>query len=55
MLCVWRLPLILPLAFYLVFGTIEATFLSATAEKVPTGGWFSLMMSAIYTGIMLLW
>ena len=23
--------------FYVVFATVEATFLSATAEKVPTG------------------
>jgi KUP system potassium uptake protein len=55
LLCVWQVPVILPIAFYLVFATLEATFLSATAEKIPTGGWFSLMMSAIYTAIMLLW
>ena len=55
LLCVWQLPVLLPIAFYLVFATLEATFLSATAEKIPTGGWFSLMMSAIYTTIMLLW
>jgi len=55
LLCVWQVPVILPIAFYLVFATLEATFLSATAEKIPTGGWFTLMMSAIYTFIMLLW
>ena len=53
--CVWQLPFYFPLTFYLVFGLIEATFLSATVLKIPTGGWFSLMMSAIYTMIMLLW
>jgi K+ transporter len=55
LLCVWQVPVVLPIIFYLVFATLEVTFLSATAEKIPTGGWFSLMMSAIYTTIMLLW
>lgn len=55
MLTVWKLPIIFPLVFYLCFALIEATFLSATAEKVPTGGWFSLLICAIYTAIMLLW
>jgi KUP system potassium uptake protein len=55
MLCVWQVHVVFPIIFYVVFATIETTFLSATAEKIPTGGWFSLMMSAIYTSIMLLW
>lgn len=55
MLCVWRKAWYVPLPFYLVFTAIEGTFFSATAEKVPTGGWFSLMIGAIYCSIMLIW
>ena len=36
-LTVWRIPLLPSIAFYLVFATIEATYLSSTATKVPTG------------------
>ncbi|CAK0787458.1 hypothetical protein CVIRNUC_010678 [Coccomyxa viridis] len=55
MLTIWRLPLVLVVAFYFVFTPIEATYWSSTLEKVPTGGWFSIMMSVIYASIMLLW
>ena len=37
MLTIWRLPLILVVAFYFVFTPIEATYWSSTLEKVPTG------------------
>lgn len=37
MVCVWRIPLVLPLAFYFVFAVIQSLLLSSTAEKVPTG------------------
>ena len=50
---VWRLPLVLAAAFYLVFFAIEATFLSSTATKVPTGaasclcpGWEHVCLAA---------
>ncbi|CAL8467497.1 g7035 [Coccomyxa elongata] len=54
-LTIWRLPLPFVVLWYAVFAPIEATYLSSALEKIPTGGWFSVMMSAIYTGIMLLW
>ncbi|KAA6426043.1 MAG: potassium transporter [Trebouxia sp. A1-2] len=55
MLTVWRLPTPVAMCFHLFFSAIEATFFSACAEKVPTGGWFSIMMAIIFGGIMLLW
>lgn len=36
---VWDLPIFFPICFYLVFGTIEALFLSSSIEKVPSGGY----------------
>ncbi|DBA95327.1 hypothetical protein WJX82_010494 [Trebouxia sp. C0006] len=55
MLTVWRLPTPVAVCFHLFFSAIEATYFSACAEKVPTGGWFSIMMAIIFGGIMLLW
>lgn len=37
LLTVWRAPLLPSIGFYLVFITIEATYLSSTATKIPTG------------------
>lgn len=48
MLTVWRKNVILPLVFFFVFATIEATFLSSSILKVPKGGWFSLVLAGIY-------
>ncbi|EIE24503.1 potassium transporter [Coccomyxa subellipsoidea C-169] len=55
LMTIWRLPLPLVVLWYCVFAPIEATYLSSALEKIPTGGWFSVMMSGIYTCIMLLW
>ncbi len=48
MLTVWRKQWVYPLLFFVVFATIEVTFLSSAILKVPKGGWFSLMMAGIY-------
>jgi K+ transporter len=37
MMTVWKIPIILPLIFYVVFAAIEATYWSATLVKVPEG------------------
>ncbi|KAK9823651.1 hypothetical protein WJX72_004427 [[Myrmecia] bisecta] len=55
MLFVWRSNAAGVLAFYLIYVAIEGTYLSASVEKIPKGGWFSIMMAAIYASIMLLW
>ena len=39
MLLVWQTPKWLALPFFLVFGTIEGAYFSATLLKVPHGGW----------------
>ncbi|KAK9861228.1 hypothetical protein WJX84_010206, partial [Apatococcus fuscideae] len=54
MLTVWRTPLWVPILFYAVFAPIEGAYLSSVLLKVPTGGWFSLMLAGIYAVLMLL-
>ncbi|GAQ92301.1 Potassium transporter family protein [Klebsormidium nitens] len=54
-LTVWRRPLYEGLVFYFFFLLVEGSFLSSTIEKIPKGGWFSIMMALIYAAIMLWW
>ncbi|KAK9866820.1 hypothetical protein WJX84_006444 [Apatococcus fuscideae] len=54
MLCVWRTPIWCPILFYAVFAPIEGAYLSSVLLKVPTGGWFSLMLAGVYAVLMLL-
>jgi K+ transporter len=37
LLTIWRLPLPFVVGWYALFAPIEATYLSATFEKIPTG------------------
>ena len=48
MLTVWRTNVFVPVVYFAIFGTIEITFLSSSIMKIPTGGWFSLMMAVGY-------
>jgi KUP system potassium uptake protein len=41
--------------FFLVFGCLDAVYLSAVLTKVPTGAWFTLMIAAILSFIFVLW
>jgi KUP system potassium uptake protein len=34
---VWRLPVIFALGYFLIFATVEATYLSSAVVKIPTG------------------
>ncbi|GMH25642.1 hypothetical protein Nepgr_027485 [Nepenthes gracilis] len=51
---VWQLN-ILAIPFLLVFGFIEAVYLSAALMKVPQGGWVPIMLSLIFMVIMFVW
>ena len=48
MLTVWKLPVLVPLAFYITFFTLEGLFLSSIATKVPQG------MQSLAPGLKLL-
>ncbi len=38
-------------AFIIVYSIVEFSFFSANIEKIPEGGWISLFMATITTGI----
>jgi len=55
MLTVWRAPVPVVALFYVSFTTIEAAYWSATLLKVPHGGWYPIMMAALFASIELVW
>ena len=55
MFCVWKRSLFIVLPFMLFFLTIELAYWSATLLKVPTGGWYPIMMAAMLAAVELLW
>ncbi|CAG8525826.1 5970_t:CDS:10 [Acaulospora morrowiae] len=52
---VFRLPIFVAVSFFLVFGLIDVSFLSATLLKVSSGGWFTLTIGVLLCLLMLLW
>jgi KUP system potassium uptake protein len=54
-LIIWRLHFAIVLAFFLVFGTLDALYLSAVLTKVPQGAWFTLLLAFILSTIFILW
>ena len=49
----WRVSVAVPL--FLVFLTIELTFLSANLLKIPAGGWFPLVIATAVFMLMTTW
>lgn len=54
-LIIWRLHIVIVLCFFLVFGTLDALYLSSVLTKVPQGAWFTLMLAFILSSIFILW
>ena len=54
-LIVWRLPLYVIAPVFLVFACIDGVYMSSVLTKVPTGAWFTIMLSAILSSIFILW
>src|SRR5437763_13492017 len=52
---VWNFSIFFSIAFVLVFGLIELSFLGATYVKVVDGGWFTLVYGILLALLMLLW
>ncbi|AET38661.1 KUP/HAK/KT family potassium transporter Ecym_3158 [Eremothecium cymbalariae DBVPG len=55
MIVVYNVHWAIVLAYYLGFGTFEIILVIGNLRKVADGAWFTLMMTAITTGIFALW
>ena len=54
-LVIWRLPFVVVLAGFLVFGTLDGLYLSSALVKVPDGAWFTLALAVILANVFILW
>ncbi len=54
-LLVWRLPLYMIAPVFLVFIALDGVYMTSVLTKVPTGAWFTIMLSAILSFIFILW
>ncbi|CAG8949569.1 hypothetical protein HYFRA_00007802 [Hymenoscyphus fraxineus] len=54
-LIVWRRSPYLVFFPWLVIACLDGLYLSSSLVKVPEGAWFTLILSAILTGILILW
>ncbi|KAE9597789.1 hypothetical protein Lal_00041515 [Lupinus albus] len=52
---VWHRSLIVSIAFFIFFGSIEVLFLSSYCMKIPKGGWVPLLLSAVFMVVMFVW
>ena len=54
-LIVWRLPIVVVVFFFLVFGALDGVYLSSALTKVPSGAWFTLALAVIISSLFILW
>jgi len=50
-----RAPRWIVWAVGIVYFTIESAFLVANIEKIPSGGWLTLLISLLFIGVMWIW
>ncbi|KAK8961209.1 putative potassium transporter 8 [Platanthera guangdongensis] len=55
MILCWDKPPLLALAFFLLFGSIEALYFSASLIKFLEGAWFPILLALFLMAIMYVW
>lgn len=52
---IWRLPVVVAVFGFLVFGALDGAYLSSALTKVPDGAWLTLTLAVILSSIFVLW
>lgn len=52
---VWQRSVFAAGAFFIIFGSVELLYISASLIKVLEGGWVPLVLSSIFMAIMCIW
>ncbi|EFE42937.1 hypothetical protein TRV_02302 [Trichophyton verrucosum HKI 0517] len=52
---VWNVHYLIVIPISLFIGLVDTLFLSAALAKVPSGGWFTLVLAAVLTTTLLVW
>ncbi|EIE21883.1 potassium transporter [Coccomyxa subellipsoidea C-169] len=55
LLVIWKHNILTALAFFVIFGLIDVSFLSAALNKFLHGGWFPIALSGILFTVSVLW
>ncbi len=50
-----KAPKLLIVLLSLIYATIEAAFLIANIDKIPAGGWMTLLVSSAFMAVMYIW
>ena len=48
-------PIVYSVLFFLCFGLIDATFLTANLNKFLSGGWFPIALAVVLSAVMFVW
>lgn len=54
-LIVWRINILIVLAIFLPFITLDGLYMSSAMVKVPTGAWFTILLALLLASIFILW
>lgn len=52
---IWNVHFLFALPVFLVFVFVDGLFLSSALSKVPSGGWFTIILAASLAGSLLAW
>ncbi|OJD11175.1 potassium uptake protein [Emergomyces pasteurianus Ep9510] len=52
---IWNVHLAIVMPIFLFFVSIDGLFVSSALYKVPSGGWFTIVMAAILSSTLLTW
>jgi KUP system potassium uptake protein len=52
---IWHIHPVIVLVGFLIFGSLDGLYLSSALTKVPSGAWFTLMLTAILSIVLFVW
>jgi len=52
---IWKFNFLLVITAFLIFAALDGVYLSSALTKVPTGAWFTILLSSILSTIFVLW
>jgi len=52
---IWRIHPVIVLIGFLVFASLDGLYLSSALTKVPSGAWFTLMLTSILSIVLFVW
>lgn len=54
-LIVWQLPVVSVVVCFIILGALDGLYLASALDQVPSGGWFTLALTAFLSMIFYIW